>query len=167
MPSRRRRAGAALAPSPTSSKRRDRGKRAERPSDDQREERSVNALLGGVLVWGFQAKAQWCSLGPFWFSWFLFFVAPIPASGPARTAGPEQSIHPFSWSAICPWNSYLSHSVGLQDCRSGSADCWRHRRSTRVRSRCAILVVSRGNCLPGVVSHPCLLRYPTSGRLLQ
>jgi len=92
LPIRRRRAGAALAPSISiPSKRRDRGKRAVRPSDDQREERSVNALLGGVLVWGFKEKAQWCSLGSFWFlcfysSWPTFLPPALP-----RTAGPRKA----------------------------------------------------------------------------
>ena len=32
------------------------------PSDEQREERCVNPLLGGVLVWAVQANDQGCSL---------------------------------------------------------------------------------------------------------
>ena len=38
------------------SNRRDRRAGCRRPSDDQREERRVNPLLGGVLVWGFYTR---------------------------------------------------------------------------------------------------------------
>jgi hypothetical protein len=55
----RQQAGAALAPFIlTSSKRRDRGKRAVRPSDERSEERCVNPLLGACGRFGFNPKDQ-------------------------------------------------------------------------------------------------------------
>ena len=60
------------------------------PSDEQREERCVNPLLGGVLVWAVQDKRSGVQPYVFLTLWFSLFsvpmtwlVAPIPDAGPA------------------------------------------------------------------------------------
>ena len=43
------------------------------PSDEQREERCVKPLLGGVLVWGSQAKRSGVQPYAFMILWFSLF----------------------------------------------------------------------------------------------
>ena len=57
--------------------------------------RSVNPLLGGVLVWGSQTKRPAVQPSHLGFHGFQFFVAPIPASGPATDGRAVQGIHLF------------------------------------------------------------------------
>ena len=58
------------------------------PSDEQREERSVNPLLGGVLVWGVQIKRPGVQPYVFLILWFSLFNAYDLARGPIPDAGP-------------------------------------------------------------------------------
>jgi hypothetical protein len=70
------------------SKRSDRRAGCRRPSDDQREERSVKPMLGGVLVWGFKSKGQGCSLMSLCFNGFSLFNVYDLARGPHSRSRP-------------------------------------------------------------------------------
>ena len=64
---------------------------ADRPSDEQSEERRVKPLLGGVLVWGFKQKVQRCSPVCIRLYDFHFFVAPFQPTALPRMAGPYKA----------------------------------------------------------------------------
>jgi hypothetical protein len=51
-------------------------------------------MLGGVLVWGSQPKSPVVQPRVFLFFMVLFFVVPIPASGPATDGRAGQNLIP-------------------------------------------------------------------------